>query len=147
MYENIKVIALRMAQLDEMVKFAQDNFPIESCMLLFGKISEDQVIVEKIEPTENINNSTVTFEIDPEELYRLYTKHEKDDRNLIGVFHSHPAPTYPSQIDIPNMKINQVVWLILGGHSKEDYKKNIMKGYIWRDESVQEIIITVLIEN
>jgi len=132
-----------MAQLDELIKFAQKNYPIESCVLLFGKSSEDQVIVEEIEPTKNINNSTVSFEIDPEELYRLYLKHEKNDRDLIGVFHSHPAPTYPSQVDIPNMKINQVVWLILGGHSREEYKKNKMKGFIWRDESVQEILISI----
>ena len=143
MFDNVKRISLKTAQLDEMIRFAEKNFPIESCMLLFGTIDQDQVRVEVIEPTKNIDNSTVTFEIDPEELYRLYVKYEKIDKQLIGVFHSHPASSYPSQIDIPNMQVNQVVWLIIGGHSKGDYKKNKMKGYIWRNESVQEISISI----
>ena len=142
MFETVKAIKVTKDLLFEMVNFAKENYPMEAAMLLFGQVEGIKVILECIERMKNILNSSVTFEIDPEEFYKIYLKNEKENRKFVGIFHSHPASSYPSQIDIPNMRINQVIWLILGGHSPDtDFIFENIKGYIWRNDSVQEIEI------
>ncbi|NHI94425.1 MAG: M67 family peptidase [Candidatus Lokiarchaeota archaeon] len=145
MFETIKGINLKKALLNEMIKFAKKSYPTEAVMLLFGQISQDWAFLEVLEPMKNIRDSPITFEIDPEEFYKIYLKNEDANRKFIGIFHSHPAPSYPSQIDIPNMKVNQVIWLILGGSIAEsDFAFKNIKGYIWRNDSVQEVEIQII---
>ncbi|MHA1784278.1 MAG: Mov34/MPN/PAD-1 family protein [Candidatus Helarchaeota archaeon] len=142
MFESIQGITITKDFLEEMIHFAKQNHPTEAAMLLFGKIDGEWAVIEVIEPTENINNSPVTFEIDPEEFYRIYVKNEKMGREFVGIFHSHPAPSFPSQIDIPNMKTTQVIWLILGiSDPNDDFISKNINAFIWRNESVQKLRI------
>ena len=142
MFETVRGIKVKKDFLFEMVNFAKETYHKEAAMLLFGQVKGIWVVLETLGRMKNILDSSVTFEIDPEEFYKIYLKNEKENRKFVGIFHSHPAPSYPSQIDIPNMKINQVIWLILGGHSPDsDFIFENIKGYIWRNDSVQEIEI------
>jgi proteasome lid subunit RPN8/RPN11 len=69
--------------------------------------------------TQNIEKSRVSFTISPEELFSAYKRAEMKGEEVVGIFHSHPAPPYPSSIDRDYMELNPVVWLIMSMPSRE----------------------------
>jgi proteasome lid subunit RPN8/RPN11 len=88
--------------------------PVEACALLFGRISSNEAHVSKIVLAKNKLKSNTRFEIEPEFVLKAFTEAEKEGLELIGMFHSHQAPTRPSLIDRRNMKLwGGTIWLIL----------------------------------
>ncbi|MHA1951871.1 MAG: M67 family metallopeptidase [Candidatus Thorarchaeota archaeon] len=97
---------------------AEANLPNESAALIFGIVSEDSIIAKRIELVLNESSSRMTsFNVDPEKQYRLLIEAEDRNEELVSIFHSHPAPPYPSATDRRNMKLNPVVWLIASKES------------------------------
>jgi len=100
-------------QLTLLEEEARKTHPIEACALLFGKLSEKEVILERIVMTPNVLRSTMRFEIDPKAFYDAFTRAEKDGLAFLGFFHSHPAPANPSSVDLKFMQLwGDAVWLI-----------------------------------
>ncbi|MHA1935649.1 MAG: M67 family metallopeptidase [Candidatus Thorarchaeota archaeon] len=106
------ILHLSRVMFDSLLEHAQECHPSESVVLLFGHVKNSDVIVKHFDLVDNVLKSRTKFEVDPVEQYRLLIEAEKRDEDLIGIFHSHPAPPVPSQTDIRNMKLNPVVWLI-----------------------------------
>lgn len=100
------------SQLEILYDHAERSLPMEAVALLFGEIVESKVEVVSIELMENVAKSPTSFEVDPEIEYKLLVDAENKGLNLVGIFHSHPAPAEPSARDRKNMKLNPVVWLI-----------------------------------
>lgn len=98
--------------ISELHSYAEQCLPSEAAALLFGRFSKDTVEVVKLELVQNALKSSVGFEIDPEEEYRLIMEHEVHREEIVAIFHSHPAPPRPSARDLENMRLNPVVWLI-----------------------------------
>ena len=97
---------------------AEENLPNEAAALLFGIVMESSVSIKHIELVNNESNSGLTsFNVNPEEQYRLLVEAEERHEELVCIFHSHPAPPYPSTTDKRNMKLNPVVWLIASNES------------------------------
>lgn len=92
---------------------ARNTHPFEGCALLLGYVKNGMVEVTDILPVENTVKSKVTFQIDPETLLKTYQKADREEKELVAVFHSHPAPPQPSPLDTQYMQVNPVVWLIL----------------------------------
>lgn len=89
-------------------------YPIEACALLFGHFTEENFLVEKVVLTPNILHSTTRFTINPETVVKEFNQAEIEGLDLIGLFHSHPAPAKPSVIDLKFMNLwEDAVWLIL----------------------------------
>lgn len=87
--------------------------------MLFGKLSEHEAFVEKVEVAPNKLQSTERFEIDPMRVIAAFNEADKEGLEFIGLFHSHPAPAAPSSIDLKFMKLwGNALWLILS--STED---------------------------
>ena len=105
-------LSLTRRQIEELKNAARNAWPIEACALLAGKWRDDDGSVNRILPARNAENSPVSFHIDPAELVRLYEEAEQDGEELVGIFHSHPAPPAPSSTDLRYMRLNPVVWLI-----------------------------------
>jgi len=64
--------------------------------------------------TPNVLRSTVRFEIDPKAFYDAFMQADRDGLEFIGLFHSHPAPAYPSSVDLEFMRLwGDAVWLIM----------------------------------
>ncbi|MFW9974717.1 MAG: M67 family metallopeptidase, partial [Candidatus Thorarchaeota archaeon] len=104
--------------------------------LLFGKVSNQSIIVSHMELMHNeASSSTISFMVDPEEQYRLLVEAEAQGEDLVGIFHSHPAPPYPSRRDQKNMKINPVVWLI----ASKDSGRWVSKAFLLENDHVKEI--------
>ena len=88
--------------------------PVEACAILFGKLSQNKAVVEKIKVTQNRLRSTTRFEIDAAKVTVTITEAEKEGLEFIGLFHSHPAPATPSAIDKKFMRLwGDALWLIL----------------------------------
>ena len=115
---------------------ADTNLPNEAAALIFGNVSEYSIHATQIELVLNESSSTVTsFKVNPEEQYRLLIEAEERDEELVCIFHSHPAPPYPSKTDRRNMRLNPVVWLI----ASKDSGAWESRAYILLNDEVEEV--------
>jgi proteasome lid subunit RPN8/RPN11 len=126
--------------LDALYTHAERNLPLEAVALLFGQVSQLAVIINHIELVQNEAASNRTsFSVNPEEQYRLLVEAEERGEDLIGIFHSHPAPPFPSSRDQQNMKLNPVVWLI----ASKDSGVWVGKAFLMEGNQVTEVDLHV----
>ena len=138
------MITIKKSFLRELVNFAIDTYPIESCALFLGVIENHIATVDEVIFSENVENSQVSFTIDPEFLYQVYMKAEKENKVLTGIFHSHPTISSPSSVDLKFMQYNPVAWIILGIIDISNVKIEDMKAYQYFQESVKQVKIKIL---
>jgi proteasome lid subunit RPN8/RPN11 len=130
----MKTIFLTAAQIIKLVGVAKDALPNESCAFLLGRNDK----VAEILPMRNIDESPVTFNIDPTELIYAYNLAESKGMEVIAIFHSHPAKAWPSSTDIKFMEINPVVWVIYSTTESQ------LKAFVYDDhEFIREIDIRI----
>jgi len=129
-------LVLSSRHVSELKKLATDSLPLESCALLAGRISNEDVLVDEVITTKNADRSHVTFSIEPSELLGAYNKAESMGLDIVAIFHSHPAPAKPSSTDAKYMEINPIPWLIISTSNKE------MKAFIF-DGAIHELEIIV----
>ena len=131
-----KSIKLSKVQKQQLLDHAEKFIPNESCALLFGKTKDDEVTVEEIFLTKNIDNSPVNFTISNEELIKGYRTAEEKHLDVVGIFHSHPSSrAYPSSTDQKFMFSNPVIWII--SSEKKDFKAYVL------DSEILEIPIII----
>ena len=132
----IKRLILSSKHRDELKRFAIDALPLESCALLAGSIDGDDVIVSRIIFTKNYDRSRTTFSIEPTELLEAYKEAENHGFDIVGVFHSHPAPARPSATDAKYMEINPVPWLIMSTTDNE------LEAFLY-DNTINKLVLVV----
>lgn len=86
---------------------------------MLGNTANGVSMVTEAFLTQNIEKSRASFTISPEELFSAYKRAEMKGEEVVGIFHSHPAPPFPSSIDVHYMELNPVVWLIMSMPSRE----------------------------
>ncbi len=101
-------ITLTAGQVERLASIAKGALPNESCAFLLGKDGR----VTEILPMRNVDESQVSFSIEPQEVLYAYDFAESKKLQVVGIFHSHPARPAPSGTDREFMEINPVVWLI-----------------------------------
>ena len=128
-------IVLAQKEKDKLVTHAISEQPSESCAMLFGKKVGDNWNVKEVFLTQNIDDSQTNFTISPEELLKGYQIAEKNQLEVVGIFHSHPnSDAIPSSTDKKFMQNNPVPWIIFSGVN------NKLKAYLL-DSGVIEIPI------
>lgn len=96
---------------DEILAHARDCLPDEACGLLVGRARE----VEVFRPVTNIDSSPRTYTLSPEEHFRVLRESEREGREIVGAFHSHPdSAAIPSPTDVVLAQEPDWVWLIAG---------------------------------
>ncbi|MFC1754140.1 Mov34/MPN/PAD-1 family protein [Thermoproteota archaeon] len=110
---SVESINLTKSQYKHLKDISRKAQPFEGCALLLGYVTEKKVKITDIIPTKNIDRSKVTFKIDSTTVFKVYEQADKENKEVIGVFHSHPTPPRPSSLDIQYMSVNPIVWLIL----------------------------------
>ena len=131
----MECIVLAQKEKDELVAHAIEQQPNESCAMLFGKKVGDDWNVKEVFLTQNMDNSQTNFTISPEELLKGYQVAQKNQLEVVGVFHSHPnSDAIPSNIDKKFMQNNPVPWIIFSGIN------NNLKAYLL-DSDIIEIPI------
>jgi proteasome lid subunit RPN8/RPN11 len=143
MESQIQSFILTQFQLEGLASLARDSLPNESCALLLGNNTNKENEIQVIE-TLSMKNSdaspTTRFRIDSQELINGYLRAEKMGLNVIGIFHSHPAPPFPSSTDKIFMEINPIVWLIYSTLTNES------KAYIFEQKKIREVRLSVIKE-
>ena len=130
-------IVLAQKEKDKLVTHAIGKQPNESCAMLFGKKVGDRWNVKEVFLTQNIDDSQTNFTISPEELLKGYQIAEKNQLELVGIFHSHPnSDAIPSSTDMKFMQNNPVPWIIFSGVNNE------LKAYML-DSTIIEIQIKI----
>ena len=130
-------IVLAQKEKDKLVTHAISEQPSESCAMLFGKKIGDNWNVKEVFLTQNIDDSQTNFTISPEELLKGYQIAEKNQLEIVGIFHSHPnSDAIPSNTDKKFMQNNPVPWIIFSGVN------NDLKAYLL-DSTIIEIQIKI----
>ncbi|HEY5648757.1 MAG TPA: M67 family metallopeptidase [Nitrospiria bacterium] len=81
----------------KIISHARSTAPNECCGLLTGRDGT----VERHYPLTNIENSPVSYMIDPKEQFQVFKEMRTDKNELIAIYHSHPATeAYPSATDV-----------------------------------------------
>ena len=112
----MECIVLAQKEKDKLVAHAIEQQPSESCAMLFGKKVGDDWNVKEVFLTQNMDNSQTNFTISPEELLKGYQIAEKNQLEVVGIFHSHPnSDAIPSNTDKKFMQNNPVPWIIFSG--------------------------------
>jgi len=78
------------------------------------QVKGTRVVVKRVVEMENVEQSASLFAIDPEREYQVLEAAAQDKLDLVGIFHSHPAPPYPSVRDLQFMEHNPCTWVIDG---------------------------------
>ena len=130
-------VVLAQKEKDKLVTHAISEQPSESCAMLFGKKIGDNWNVKEVFLTQNIDDSQTNFTISPEELLKGYQIAEKNQLEVVGIFHSHPnSDAIPSNTDKKFMQNNPVPWIIFSGVN------NDLKAYLL-DSTIIEIQIKI----
>ena len=143
MESQIQSFILNHIQLERLACLARESLPNESCALLLGNNTNKENEIQVIEALPMKNSDalpTTRFRIDSQELINGYLRAEKMGLNVVGIFHSHPAPPIPSSTDKIFMEINPVVWLIYSTLTNES------RAYIYEQKKVREVLLRVIKE-
>ena len=117
---------------------AERVFPVEACAILFGNLTENEAIVEKVEITQNRLRSSTRFEVDPSTVARSIVEEEKEGFEFVGLFHSHPASAFPSEIDRKFMRLwGEAIWLILSS------TENKLDAFQLVDDELKQVAIRI----
>ena len=131
----MECIVLTQKEKDKLIAHAIEQQPNESCAMLFGEKIDGTWNVKEVFLTQNIDDSQTNFTISPEELLKGYQIAEKNQLEIVGIFHSHPnSDATPSNTDKKFMQNNPVPWIIFSGVN------NDLKAYLL-DSDVIEIPI------
>ena len=110
------------------------NKPYEACGVLIGTINGNVALVEKALPVTNSKRTRRSFELDPKEHYKAWNEAEKNGKEIVGVYHTHPVSSaIPSLWDRETMENAPSVWLIAGADG--------MRAYVW-ENGVKAVEIT-----
>jgi len=133
----LKCIVLTQKEKDKLITHAIERQPNESCAMLLGEKIDDAWNVKEVFLTENTDKSQTNFTISPEELLKGYQIAEKNQLEVVGIFHSHPnSDAVPSSTDKKFMQNNPVPWIIFSGVN------NSLKAYLL-DSDLVEISIKI----
>jgi proteasome lid subunit RPN8/RPN11 len=135
---NLLILRIRRHHIDLLKQETKRIHPIEACAMLFGKMSQNEAVVEKVEFAPKKSQSLVRFEIGPEKVADVFTEAEEEGLDFIGLFHSHPAPADPSSIDLRYMKFwGNAISVILSSLNGK------LAAYQLTDGSIEEATIQI----
>jgi proteasome lid subunit RPN8/RPN11 len=91
------MLAISRADLQILTEHCHAVHPNEACGILAGRGGR----VEKVYCMMNVRPGPASYEMDPEEQFRVMKDIRKSGLELVGTFHSHPGGSaYPSHIDV-----------------------------------------------
>jgi proteasome lid subunit RPN8/RPN11 len=100
-----------------MLTHAQNQFPLEACGLIAGRVNPenpDLIEISQAYPVKNIFQSRERFGIDPKDQLAAIKAFRDLGLTPLGNFHSHPeTPARPSQEDLKLYLDDQAIYLII----------------------------------
>ena len=91
------MLIISSAELAKVIDHCIAGLPDEACGILAGRHGR----VEKVHCMRNVKPGPASYEMDPEEQFRVLKDVRQVGLTLTGIFHSHTSsPAYPSGIDV-----------------------------------------------
>ena len=121
------------------------GYPHEACGLLGGRDGK----VAKVYPMKNARPGPTTYEMDPEEQFRVMKDIREEGLAMVGMFHSHPGGhAYPSSVDVekaywPGTRLPNYPSAVYVIVSLLDRANPVARGYLIEEGTVSEITITL----
>ncbi len=123
--------------IEEMMAHAREEAPKEACGLLLGR--EGRAV--RLYRAANADKSATTYQLNPEEQFRIFVEMEEKGLDLWGIYHSHPvSPAYPSARDIRMAYFPESLYLIVSLAGKEPEVRAfwIVEGEVREEELIIE---------
>jgi len=118
--------------IDEMLAHAREGYPNEVCGLIAGKNG----LVSRIFRTTNIDESSISYMMEPAEQFRAFKDMRAEGLELMAIYHSHPtSPAYPSQTDVRLAYYPEAAYLIA---SLQNVGAPVIKGFRILDGKITE---------
>lgn len=95
-----ELLQITKESLKEIYHDAEKRYPFECCGFLFG--SSEGKTIEEVMPIPNVSRENLKrrFQIDPMDYLKAENWAEKENKVLLGIYHSHPDhPAIPSEHD------------------------------------------------
>ena len=97
----MSIIRMDVMLYDEIVQYAKEHLPEESCGLIAGEIDGDNKTIKKVYFLENTDHAEDHFTLNPKEQLEAVKDMRKNGYKPLGNWHSHPSsPSRPSVEDI-----------------------------------------------
>ena len=140
------MLTITRTDLARIIDHCLTGYPHEACGILGGRDGR----VEKIYCMTNVRSGPASYEMDPEEQFRVMKDIRETGLAMVGMFHSHPGGhAYPSSVDVekaywpgtglPNYP--SAVYLIV---SLLDRASPVAEGYLIEEGKVREIPLTII---
>jgi proteasome lid subunit RPN8/RPN11 len=139
------MLAITRIHLQQVIDHCNAGYPDEMCGILGGRDGR----VEKVYCMTNARPGPTTYEMDPEEQFRVMKDIREAGLAMVGMFHSHPGGhAYPSSVDVekaywPGTRLPnypRAVYVIV---SLLDRANPVARGYLIEEGTVSEIPLTV----
>ena len=132
------VIRARVAIIEEMLRHARRESPIECCGLLAGR----EGLITAAFPAKNALESPTVYEIAPQELFQLFRRIREEGLEHMGAYHSHPAgENIPSPRDIELAGYPDQAYFII---SPLPGAPNPVRAFFIRDAHAEELEIVAV---
>ncbi len=139
------MLTISRSDLQSIIDHCCAGYPNEACGILAGKGGR----VERVFCMKNARPGPASYEMDPEEQFRVMKDIRQAGLDMVGTFHSHPGgQAFPSGIDVeraywpgtlfPNYP--DVIYVIV---SLLDLTNPVVKGYGIDRGTVREVDIAV----
>jgi proteasome lid subunit RPN8/RPN11 len=134
---DVDRVVLSRDHLASVLAQARDEAPLECCGLLLGGGRR----VERVFRGTNLDRSPVTYNMDPQELFRAHREMEAQGLDLVAIYHSHPRTrAYPSSTDVAKATYPDAVYLIV---SLQDASAPDVRAFRIQDGRISEGIVIV----
>jgi proteasome lid subunit RPN8/RPN11 len=142
------VLAITRIHLQQVIDHCNGGYPNEVCGILGGTGGR----VEKVYCMTNARPGPTTYEMDPEEQFRVMKDIREAGLSMLGMFHSHPGGhAYPSSVDVekaywPGTRLPNYPSAVYVIVSLLDRASPVARGYQIEEGKVSEIPLTVIEE-
>ena len=140
----IGAIRVRKDVLAAIAEHARRTPRTECCGLLAGC---DGVIARALPATNAASDPATSYEIAPEELFRLMRAIRSEGFKLLGIYHSHPSgANEPSARDVAQSFYPDAAYFIVSpqGISSNVDESQAVRAYSIRDGKVEELPLEIL---
>jgi proteasome lid subunit RPN8/RPN11 len=118
--------------IDEMVAHAREEAPNECCGMIGGQDGRARTLYR----ARNEQASPLSYNIHPQDLFRITKEIEVAGEELAAIYHSHTgSPAYPSQTDINLATYPDALYVIV---SLEDPDAPDVRAFTIRDGKIEE---------
>jgi [CysO sulfur-carrier protein]-S-L-cysteine hydrolase len=101
---------------EKIISHCKSVYPKEACGILAGKND----VIERVYEMTNIENSTVSYLMEPKEQFRVMKEMRNHGEKMIAIYHSHPhSSAYPSNKDVNLASYPDSAYIIVSLADKE----------------------------